>query len=477
MCRVCQLIILNVVMAGIATGRANAAILEDFTFSDSNGTPLEAAANSANPNNTWSVTGTGTGELTNSSVFNGSFRIQKTTSNQSTNFLDIANVTSGKAWLVAETSGWLFTSTASSISEEVRFAFLDNDNPPTFGSVITAQMRIVRSGAGLSLVGTGALGEGASDIAGGYSLPLQRTTPFTMVLELDKELDQYSVYYKDDTSPFQLLGTANLGASTLNPGDRDGNSIRFAPTGAFDDTGEFFDINRIYLTNTSPISGPVDPITLTLEVRSNGQVYIKNETSNPISFDSYRIASNSSSLNFAGWNSLADQGIDPYMGGNDPGELWTEAGGANDAVLSESFLLSATTLAPDEELTLGSAFKVGGMQDLTFQYRDTVSGALPSVVPTYVTVAGVAGDYNSDGTVNAADYTIWRDHLNQNFQLDNEGGITPGVVNQADYDFWKSRFGATSGSGSVGSAAVPEPATLALVFAVLWGGALVRMRQ
>jgi hypothetical protein len=280
-------------------------------------------------------------------------------------------------------------------------------------------------------------------------------------------MDRYSIYYKDNLAAYQLLGSGNLGASTLNAGARDGNSVRFAFTGTFGESGEFVDINRMYLTDTSPIVGPVDPVTLTLEVRSNGQVYIKNETANAVSFDSYRIASGSSSLNFSGWNSLADQNIDPFMGGNDPGEKWTEAGGANDAVLSESFLLSASTLAPDEELFLGNAFKVGGMQDLTFQYRDTTSGALPSVVPTYVTVPGVAGDYNSDGTVNAADFTIWRDHLNQNFQLANEGGITPGVVNQADYNFWKSRFGATSGAGSASlSAAVPEPSAWILAMAV-----------
>ena len=81
-----------------------------------------------------------------------------------------------------------------------------------------------------------------------------RSTPLTLVLELDKTLDQYSVYYKDGTAePFTPLGTANLGASTLNPGDRDGNSIRFAFTGLFNDPGEFFDVNRMYVTDTSPL--------------------------------------------------------------------------------------------------------------------------------------------------------------------------------------------------------------------------------
>jgi hypothetical protein len=76
------------------------------------------------------------------------------------------------------------------------------------------------------------------------------------VLELDKVLDQYSVYYQDGANPFVLLGTANLGASTLNAGDRDGNSLRFAFTGLFNDTGEFFDVSRIYVTSSRPIPEP-----------------------------------------------------------------------------------------------------------------------------------------------------------------------------------------------------------------------------
>jgi hypothetical protein len=232
----------------------------------------------------------------------------------------------------------------------------------------------------------------------------------------------------------------------------------------------------MYLTNTDPTGGAVGPSALSLEVRSNGQVYIKNETTAAISFDSYRIASGSNSLSFGGWNSLQNHGIDPFMGGDDPGELWTKSGGSSDGVLAESFLLSASSINPGQTLSLGYAFTVGGMQDLTFQYRDSASGALPSVVPTYVTVAGVDGDYNNDGSVNAADYTIWRDHLNQSFQLENEGGVSPGVVDQADYTFWKSRFGAMSGSGSLGAAAVPEPASCGLALVGLIAVFVVRRR-
>ena len=78
-----------------------------------------------------------------------------------------------------------------------------------------------------------------------------------------------------------------------------------------------------------------------------------------------------------------------------------------------------------------------------------------------MTPTGLPGDYNGDNTVNAADYTVWRDHLGQTFQLTNENpaDANPGVVNQADYAFWKSQFGMTLGSGAQSNTAVPEPAS------------------
>ncbi len=70
---------------------------------------------------------------------------------------------------------------------------------------------------------------------------------------------------------------------------------------------------------------------------------------------------------------------------------------------------------------------------------------------------GVSGDYNGNGVVDMADYVLWRN----GGPLQNDP--TPGVQ-AADYTYWRSRFGATSGSGSgVGSAAVPEPASVVLL--------------
>ena len=64
---------------------------------------------------------------------------------------------------------------------------------------------------------------------------------------------------------------------------------------------------------------------------------------------------------------------------------------------------------------------------------------------------GVPGDYNGNGTVDAADYTVWRDHLSQAFTLMNENpaAATPGVVDAEDYVFWKPRFGESLGAARV----------------------------
>lgn len=69
-----------------------------------------------------------------------------------------------------------------------------------------------------------------------------------------------------------------------------------------------------------------------------------------------------------------------------------------------------------------------------------------AVLLKVIAAAGLPGDYNNDGTVNAADYTVWRD-----------GGSPDDTI--AGYNLWKANFG-NSGSGS--SAAVPEPASTVL---------------
>ena len=74
------------------------------------------------------------------------------------------------------------------------------------------------------------------------------------------------------------------------------------------------------------------------------------------------------------------------------------------------------------------------------------------------------GDFNFDGTVDAADYTVWRDAISQTGAGLNADSNHDGIVDELDYATWKANFGASpAGAGSLDSAAVPEPGAVALV--------------
>jgi hypothetical protein len=86
--------------------------------------------------------------------------------------------------------------------------------------------------------------------------------------------------------------------------------------------------------------------------------------------------------------------------------------------------------------------------------------------------AGIAGDYNNNGVVDAADYVVWKNAA-ANATLPNDS--TPGTVDSTDYETWRGNFGKTpSGSGS--GSAVPEPAVATLLLIASVVGSCIRRR-
>jgi hypothetical protein len=256
--------LLTIGAAALCAHGARAAILEDFQFDEASGTVITSAANSINAANLFLSQNTAAQSAMNGS---GSFRIQKASpTGQVGNTFDIANVSTGKVWLVADIAGWHYTATASSTLERVRFGFLDNNDPVAAGSsTITAEMNIDRlADNSLALSGEGLPAAANTTIPADLPLALSRNTNLRIVLELDKTLDRYSIYYKDGAAPWGLLGTADLGASSNNPGARDGNSVRFAFTGLFNDTDEFFDVDRIFVTDVNPVPEPASFVLLVI---------------------------------------------------------------------------------------------------------------------------------------------------------------------------------------------------------------------
>lgn len=89
-----------------------------------------------------------------------------------------------------------------------------------------------------------------------------------------------------------------------------------------------------------------------------------------------------------------------------------------------------------------------------------VDGVLTGWVP-------LNGDYNGDGIVNVADYTVWRNNLGSSNSIADGNG--DGSVDHADYDVWRQNFGATASTQATSAAAVPESsgATVAVLFGTL----------
>jgi hypothetical protein len=99
--------------------------------------------------------------------------------------------------------------------------------------------------------------------------------------------------------------------------------------------------------------------------------------------------------------------------------------------------------------------------------------------PALSEVVGLPGDFNNNHVVDAADYTIWRDHLGaaDESSLNGNGNGMNGV-DAGDYTLWKSKFGTHSpGAGGLAGLAVPEPTSLLLCAVVALFGGGVRNRR
>lgn len=70
------------------------------------------------------------------------------------------------------------------------------------------------------------------------------------------------------------------------------------------------------------------------------------------------------------------------------------------------------------------------------------------------------GDYNDDGAVDAADYTVWRDSLGTATTLPNRDAANTGDVSSDDYSSWKANFGSAGGADPVIQAEITDLANM-----------------
>jgi hypothetical protein len=175
------------------------------------------------------------------------------------------------------------------------------------------------------------------------------------------------------------------------------------------------------------------------------------------------------------------------------GDFGVDAGATSIAPTdtSDGSTFSLEVLSP----TTGRFTFDGKSLDITFGHIDQVDGPVPAGPPAAVfftlfdnnaeadsmgnptgehafyfdnlkierPAAEVTGDYNGNGTVDAADYVMWRDTLNQAGMNLPADGNNNNMIDAGDYDVWRSRFGRTSGVGSATNSSVPEPTSLTLL--------------
>ncbi|MGD9632007.1 MAG: hypothetical protein AB7G28_19585 [Pirellulales bacterium] len=86
------------------------------------------------------------------------------------------------------------------------------------------------------------------------------------------------------------------------------------------------------------------------------------------------------------------------------------------------------------------------------------------------------GDFNQNGMIDAADYTIWQDSLGSTEDLRADANSNS-VIDVGDFESWKAGFAAASSSSGGGAAAVPEPASLAMILPALVSGHICRVSR
>jgi hypothetical protein len=155
---------------------------------------------------------------------------------------------------------------------------------------------------------------------------------------------------------------------------------------------------------------------------------------------------------------------DPLFGGSGPAQLLSlPINGAYATTIPDGATLIINALA-GQRSALNLRLGVGETRYVTSQVLLT-------------------GDYNGNGIVDSADYTVWRNTLGQSVPFGSGAdGDGDGEVTRGDYIVWNSNFGQTRSNGSsalssVSSIQVPEPASPVLFVTALAGVCCLRRRM
>jgi hypothetical protein len=208
-------------------------------------------------------------------------------------------------------------------------------------------------------------------------------------------------------------------------------------------------------------------VTATLN-RDTGNLTINNPTATTYNIASYTLSSAAGSLNPAQWDSIAVGG-NATISETNPWAVTT----SDAATLSEA----ETPAVNGAQLVAGTgAFNVGNvwtrtpLQDVQITLTLT-NGSSVIVAPTYTGDAITAGDFNTDGAINIADFTILKTNIHSNtsaltlaqaYQL---GDMSQDrAINVTDFVAFRTAYDAANGAGAFAAmvASIPEPSAVVL---------------
>lgn len=136
------------------------------------------------------------------------------------------------------------------------------------------------------------------------------------------------------------------------------------------------------------------------------------------------------------------------------------------------FELSASHVGMPLEFRLGKREGDSEIDVILFHHNASLtSDQLFSILESSYLTDGLDGDYNEDGMVDAADYTLWRDSFGSTTSLAADGDGS-GTIDAGDYTVWVNNYGSVNPTTSANT--VPEPSSMLLLLSSLSAFAMRR---
>jgi endonuclease/exonuclease/phosphatase family metal-dependent hydrolase len=129
------------------------------------------------------------------------------------------------------------------------------------------------------------------------------------------------------------------------------------------------------------------------------------------------------------------------------------------ATATKKFILNTVSMTSAQRTATGLQ-----QLDVTKSNSLTDFDHLPLVVDFRLASPQLPGDYNYDGTVNSLDYEVWKLALGTN--LGDADGNGNNIVDAADYTIWRDHLSG-AGTGAAAVASVPEPPSILLLVGTL----------